>query len=85
MKTLQNQKGITLVAIVVTIIVLIVLAGVSITMLFSENGIITRATQGRNNYVLAANEEEAQLRDLASKIDNLSGESASINPIYSKL
>ena len=38
----KAQQGITLIALVVTIIVLIILAGVSINMLVGENGIITQ-------------------------------------------
>ena len=38
-----NQKGITLIALVVTIVVLLILAGVSINALFGNNGIISRA------------------------------------------
>lgn len=44
MKTnLKNKKGITLIALVVTIIILMIIAGVSINLLFRENGIITQA------------------------------------------
>ena len=39
----KNEKGITLIALVVTIIVILVLAGISIVMLTGENGIITNA------------------------------------------
>lgn len=39
----QNQKGITLIALVVTIVVLLILAGTSIAMLSGDNGIITNA------------------------------------------
>ncbi len=38
-----QEKGITLIALVVTIVVLLILAGVSITVLFSDSGIITMA------------------------------------------
>ena len=41
----NNQKGITLIALVVTIIVLLILAGVSIAMLTGEGGIMNRATK----------------------------------------
>ncbi len=41
---MKNQKGITLIALVITIIVLLILAGVSIAMLTGENGILTKAT-----------------------------------------
>ena len=43
MKKKENQKGITLIALVVTIIVLLILAGVSIAMLTGENGIMSKA------------------------------------------
>ena len=41
----NNQKGITLIALVVTIIVLLILAGVSIAMLTGQNGILERASE----------------------------------------
>ena len=42
---MTNNKGITLIALVITIIVLLILAGVSIAMLTGQNGILTRATE----------------------------------------
>ena len=45
---MRNQKGITLIALVITIIVLLILAGVSIAMLTGQNGILTRATDATN-------------------------------------
>ena len=51
---MRNQKGITLVALVVTIVVLLILAGVSIAMLSGDNGIITNA----KNAALANTEGE---------------------------
>ncbi len=45
---LKGQKGITLVALVVTIIVLIILAGVSISLLIGDNGLITKAKEAKN-------------------------------------
>ena len=41
---MRNQKGITLVALVITIIVLLILAGVSISLVVGQNGVLTRAT-----------------------------------------
>ena len=40
---MKREKGITLISLVVTIIVLLILAGVTLTMLTGENGIMTRA------------------------------------------
>ena len=45
---MKNQRGITLIALVITIIVLLILAGVSIAMLTGENGILNKATSARS-------------------------------------
>ena len=42
---LKERKGITLIALVITIIVLLILAGVSIAMLTGENGILNQANK----------------------------------------
>ena len=44
-RNLRNQKGITLIALVVTIVVLLILAGVSIGTLTGDNGIIGQARE----------------------------------------
>ena len=44
---MRKEKGITLIALVVTIVVLLILAGVSISMLTGENGIITQAQEAK--------------------------------------
>ena len=43
----NNKKGITLVALVITIIILLILAGVAIALVFGEDGIITRAKEAK--------------------------------------
>lgn len=50
---LKKNGGITLIALVITIIVLLILAGVSIAMLSGENGLLTRSTQAADKEVLA--------------------------------
>ncbi len=42
---LKQEKGITLIALVITVVVLLILAGVSIAMLTGDNGIITMAQE----------------------------------------
>ena len=42
-----NNRGITLIALVITIIVLLILAGMSISMLTGENGILTQANNAK--------------------------------------
>ncbi len=58
MKNIRKQEnGITLIALVVTIIVLLILAGVSISMLTGQNGILTMALKAKAD-TEAAQEEE---------------------------
>ena len=66
----KNNAGITLIALVVTIIVLIILAGISISMLTGQNGILNRAAEAREKTKKAQREEQAQLADLESLIEN---------------
>ena len=44
---LRKSNGITLIALVITIIVLLILAGVAISMLSGENGILIKATEAK--------------------------------------
>ena len=45
---LDNERGITLVALVVTIVVLLILAGISISLVLGENGLINNAKEARD-------------------------------------
>lgn len=58
---MKNQKGITLIALVITIIVLLILAGVSIAMLTGENGILKKAGEATTNTTDAEVEEAIKL------------------------
>ena len=58
MKTrIKSRKGITLIALVITIIVLLILAGVAITMLSGENGILRQAASAKTEYEEKSKEE----------------------------
>ena len=59
--TLKDKKGITLIALVITIIVLLILAGVSIMTLTGDNGLLTRTVGAKNKTTLAGMEEELNL------------------------
>ena len=69
----RENRGITLVALVVTIIVLIILAGVSIAMLVGENGIITQAQRAAQETEQAKKDEEAGLSSLETVIQEALG------------
>ena len=57
----MKEKGITLIALVITIIVLLILAGVSISMLTGDNGILTQAQRAKEMTEAASEEEYIQL------------------------
>lgn len=65
-KYVKSSNAITLIALVVTIIVLIILAGISISLILGENGIIDKSKQARNKY-----EEEAAIEKLEMVLTDL--------------
>lgn len=67
-----SQKAVTLIALVVTIVTLLILAGVTIATLTGENGIITKAKQAKEN------QEEAELYE---KIQLILADAAAQNKI----
>ena len=60
--TLGRNKGITLIALVVTIIVLLILAGISIAMLTGQNGILNRASEAKEKTRVAQEDENEKLQ-----------------------
>ena len=62
-----NNKGITLIALVVTIIVLLILAGVSIAMLTVQNGILTQAQKAKTTTEDKSAEEKIKLAVMAAR------------------
>lgn len=82
----KNQKGITLIALVVTIVVLLILAGVSIAMLGGENGLITRAQEAAEETRGASVEEERDLWKANQYLDDYaSGSSESLQELIDRL
>lgn len=63
---MSKNRGITLISLVVTIIILIILAGVSINLVLGENGIIKKAIEAREMVRIAQIEEEIELAKVAS-------------------
>ena len=60
-KTLEKSKGITLIALIITIIVLLILAGVSLNLLAGNNGILKRATSAVSDHTDAQKKEEVEM------------------------
>lgn len=70
MKKIKGSKGITLIALVITIVVLIILAGVAIALSVGNNGIFTKAKEAKNKYSNSETIEQEQLNELYSKIES---------------
>ena len=68
-ETFEKNKGITLIALVVTIIVLLILAGISIVMLTGQNGILNRAAEAKEKTEVAQEEENEKLKGYEDTIN----------------
>ena len=69
-----ESKAVTLIALVITIIVLLILAGVAIAMLTGENGIISKAMQAKTKTEDSKETEEAGLKKIENYINGKSAE-----------
>ncbi len=72
-KKINNEVGITLIALIITIIVLLILAGVTINLTLGENGIFRTAEMAGKNYMEEQDRELAGLADFENMIDNIIG------------
>ena len=70
----KKQKGITLIALVVTIIVLLILAGVSIAMLTGNNGILTQGKRAKEETTVGHEKEAVQMAYAGAKAKKLGEE-----------
>ena len=77
-RLLENKKGITLIALVVTIIVLLILAGVSIAMLTGNSGILTQAQRAKKLTELSSEKEVIQIVVVSDEMDKEQGK----EPMY---
>lgn len=66
----SNKKGITLIALVITIIVLLILAGVSIATLSGDDGLLKQAQSSKTKTEEAQKKEEEELNSQKTNIDN---------------
>ena len=66
----ENVRGITLIALVITIIVLLILAGVSIAMLTGENGVLTKANESKDETKISEEKEQINLSYSSGMLDS---------------
>ena len=69
MKKIQKNQGITLVALVVTIIVLLILAGVSLSLVAGSDGILNKAVKAVDKNEIAMIQEKVELK-VAEEVEN---------------
>mgnify|MGYP004659499887 CR=1 FL=1 len=73
-KGTSTEKGITLVALVVTIVVLLILAGVSINLVINNDGIMKRAKEAQERYRQASENEQKDLDTVEDYMNKMTGE-----------
>ena len=71
MKSIKEKRGITLIALAVTIVVILILAGVTIDAVFSEDGIINKAKEAANAMNNAVANDQAELNDLLEELNEI--------------
>ena len=67
---MKTEKGITIISLVVTVVILIILSGISINLTLGEDGLITKAKQARENIEFAQIEEQNHLNELYAGLNS---------------
>ena len=70
-KKIKQEQGITLIALVITIVILIILATISITLVFGEGGLIQRAQEGKELTEQAQTDEQEELKGAEEYINGV--------------
>ena len=82
----KDEIGITLIALVVTIVILLILSGVTINMLLGEDGIIRTAQEAKNTWEGAIANEQEEIQNLVNELNSImnggtgDGEDGNIDP-----
>ena len=79
----RQNKGVTLVALIITINILLILAGLSISMILGENGVLKKATKVKDKYELEQEIESKKLNEYTKEFAKLNGEVSSLLPKFS--
>ena len=86
MERVRGKRGITLIALVVTIVVLLILAGITISLVFSENGVVTKAKEAKEETRGAAVEEARDMWELDKSLtEYVGGSSQSLDELLDSL
>ena len=83
-KDFKSTKGITLIALVVTIIILLILAGISIAMLMGNNGVLTQGKRAKEETLVGQEKEQVEMAYVSAAINKL-GENVTANELQTEL
>jgi len=81
----SDRKGITLIALVVTIIVLLILSGVTISTVFSDDGIIKRAQQAKESAEISAYQDRIDMIILNWQLDKSMSDEITLDDLWDRL
>ena len=81
MKIIKENRGITLLVLAITIVIILILAGISIDIVFNENGIIDKAKEIANNMNNQIGEDQSEINDLLNELENSMKEPEDIDGI----
>ena len=84
-KDIKANRGITLIALVITIIVLLILAGVTIATLTGDNGLLTKAGNAKNTNEKGQIEEQIRLAYNEWKLQNETGETVKLKDVIENM
>ena len=73
LENLKKENGITLVALVITVVIMLILAGVAIAAIVDGDGLFNRTREATESYEEAARDEADQIKTLMNEIDNYLG------------
>ena len=73
MEKLKRNKGITLISLIITIVILIILATITVNQSLGDNGLFKKARQGAQEYKNAQDYEETEIAKTINEIDNFVG------------
>ena len=81
---MKNERGITLVALVITVIIMLILAGVAISMITGEDGLFARANHAASLYENASKTESEIVNKLFKNLNSIDFEESKKHYIYDK-
>ncbi len=67
---IKNNRGITVIALAITVIVLLILAGITLSLILGQRGIFYMAKKAGENYIKAENSEQQEILELTNEMYN---------------